>query len=78
VVSPGPDADAVAAALARLDEVVEAFRRAAAKAVATAADPKASATAVTESRHLATFGLAAVGAAFKGALKTARPDDANA
>lgn len=67
--------DPVAAALARLDEVVAAFRRVAAQAVATAADPRASATAVKEARHLATFGLAAVGAAFKGALKAARPDD---
>lgn len=67
--------DPVAAALARLDEVVAAFRRVAAQAVATAANPRASATAVKEARHLATFGLAAVGAAFKGALKAARPDD---
>lgn len=69
--------DPVAAALARLDEVVAAFRRVAAQAVATAANPRASATAVKEARHLATFGLAAVGAAFKGALKAARPDDAD-
>lgn len=69
--------DPVAAALARLDEVVAAFRRVAAQAVATAANPRASATAVKEARHLATFGLAAVGAAFKGALKAARPDDSD-
>ncbi|MFO0933799.1 MAG: hypothetical protein U1E39_14000 [Planctomycetota bacterium] len=74
---PGPS-DPVAAALARLDEVVAAFRRVAAQAVATAADPRASATAVKEARHLATFGLAAVGAAFKGARKAARPDDPEA
>lgn len=70
-----PAPDPVADAMARLDEVLGAFRRAAERAVATAADPRASTTAVTESRHLATFGLAAVGAAFKGALKAVRPDD---
>jgi phage tail protein X len=63
------------AARKRLDEVVELFRRAAGKAIDAAANPKSLPMAVTESRHQATFGLAAVGAAFKAALKLARPDD---
>ncbi len=75
---PGPDPDAVAAALARLFEVVDAFRRCAEKAVATAADPRALPMVITETRHHATFALAAVGATFKAALKIARPDDPHA
>lgn len=70
-----PDPAAVAAARARLDEVVAVFRRCAETAITTAADPKAYPMARTESRHQATFALAAVGAAFKAALKAARPDD---
>jgi|GEM_PF-2502442 len=72
---PPPDPAAVAAARARLEEVVEVFRRAAERAVATAADPRALPMGITETRHHATFALAAVGAAFKAALKAARPDD---
>lgn len=64
-----------AAALARLDEVLAAFRRAAGRAVEAAADPRALPMVVTESRHQATFALAAVGATLKAALKAARPDD---
>jgi hypothetical protein len=67
--------DELAAAMRRLDETVELFRRAAAKAVATAATPTSYPMVVTETRHQATFALAAVGAAFKAALKAARPDD---
>ena len=59
----------------RLDEVVAAFRRAAGKAIDAAADPRTPASVVAETRHQATFGLAAVGAALKLALKAARPDD---
>ena len=59
----------------RLDEVIEAFRRAARKAIDAAADRKTARMEVDDARHQATFGLAAVGAALKAALKAARPDD---
>lgn len=72
---PGPD---LPAAKAALEAAVEAFRRAAARAVAAAADARALPMAVTEARHHATFALAAVGAAFKQALRAARPDDPSA
>jgi hypothetical protein len=67
----------IEAASKRIDDATEAFRRAAKKAVAAAADPKAYPMTVTEARHQATFALAAVGAAFKAALRLARPDDPN-
>ena len=68
-------ADELAAARERLDHAVELFRRSAARAIDVAADPKAYPMVVTESRHQATFSLAAVGAALKAALRTARPND---
>lgn len=60
-------------ARARLAEAVAAFSRAAERAVRTAADPKASRTAVDDARLQATFALAAIGAAMKAALAAARP-----
>ncbi len=60
---------------ALLDETVEAFRRAAARALDTAASGTRDVMLRTETRHQATFALAAVGAAFKQALKAATPDD---
>ena len=62
----------------RLDEVVELFKKAAKRAIDTAANPKSARMEVDDARHQATFGLAAVGAALKGALKAARPDDPDA
>ena len=59
----------------RLDEVLGRFRKVAKQAIDVAANSKASRTEVDEARHQATFGLAAVGAALKGALKAARPED---
>jgi hypothetical protein len=59
----------------QLDEVLERFRRVAHKAIDAAANPKASETAISEARHEATFGLAAVGMALKAALRAARPGD---
>jgi hypothetical protein len=67
--------DEVLAATKRLDDAVEVFRRVGRRAIETAADPKAYPMAVTEARHQATFALAAIGAAFKAALRLARPDD---
>lgn len=62
-------------AKAHLDGAVETFRRLAKKAVDTAADPKSDVMSVTQARLEGTFALAAVGQAFKAALKLARPDD---
>jgi hypothetical protein len=58
-----------------LDATIEAFRAAAARAVDAAADPRAPRTRVDDARHAATFGLAAVGAALKVALRAARPSE---
>jgi len=63
------------AARKRLDEVIERFHAVAKKAIDAAADPRLSRTAVIEAHHAATFGLAAVGAAFKAAVRLARPDE---
>lgn len=60
---------------ARLDEAVEAFRRAAARAIDVAASGSRDVMLRTEARHQATFALAAVGASFKLVLKAATPDD---
>lgn len=60
---------------ALLDETLEAFRRAATRAIDTAASGTRDVMLRTETRHQATFALAAVGAAFKQALKAATPDD---
>lgn len=60
---------------ARLDETVEAFRRAATRAIDVAASGTRDVMLRTEARHQATFALAAVGAAFKLVLKAATPDD---
>ena len=62
----------------RLDLVVDQFRKVAKRAIDTAANPKAHRSVGDEARHQATFGLAAVGAALKGALTAARPDDPDA
>ena len=62
----------------KLDQTIDAFRRAAKKAVDVAADKKSARMEADDARHQATFGLAAVGAALKAALKAARPDDPDA
>ncbi len=68
-------ADRLDPARQRLTEAIAGFSRAAERAVAVAADPKASRTAIDDARHQATFALAAVGMALKAALAEARPDD---
>ena len=68
-------AEEVAAARERLEQTIEVFRRAAARAIDVAADRRSYPMVVTETRHQATFALAAVGAALKAALKAGRPDD---
>lgn len=60
---------------AHLDEAVDAFRRAAARAIDAAAGGSRDVMLRAEARHQATFALAAVGAAFKRVLKAATPDD---
>ena len=52
---------------------MEAFRRVAARAIEVAADARAPTHRVDDSRHQATFALAAAGAMLKTALKAARP-----
>jgi hypothetical protein len=59
-----------------MKEALRLYERLAARAVETAADPRASRTAVDDARHQATFALAAVGAALKAALRAARSGDA--
>jgi hypothetical protein len=54
-------------ALARLDEAIETFRRLAVRAVAAAGGRDV--VLADQARHEATFALAAVGLAFKQALK---------
>ena len=76
--SPSPSPNPIDEARKRLDAAVEAFRRTAHRAVDVAANPKAARMEVDDARHQATFGLAAVGAALKGALKAARPGDPDA
>jgi hypothetical protein len=61
----------------RIGDAVDSFRKAAQAAVDVAADPKASDAAAAEARMKATFALAAVGLAFKAALREARPADAS-
>lgn len=62
----------------KLTEAVRLFEKTAERAVLVASDPKASRTAVDDARHGATFALAAIGLALKGALKAARPGDPDA
>ena len=52
-----------------------AFRRAAGRTIDVAASGARDVMLRTEARHQATYALAAVGAAFKQALKAATPDD---
>jgi hypothetical protein len=65
--------DAFAEARKRLKEAVHVFEKVAARALDAAADPKVPGPAVADARTQTTFALAAVGAAFKAALKAARP-----
>jgi hypothetical protein len=60
---------------AKMKEALRLFEVLAARAVAVAADRASSRTAVDDARHGATFALAAVGAAFKGMLRAARPGE---
>jgi hypothetical protein len=62
-------------ARAKMKEALRAFEVLSARAIAVAADPKASRTAIDDARTQATFALAAVGAAFKKSLHAARPSD---
>ena len=67
-----PPSPELAAARKRLEDAIEGFRRAASKAVDVAGGRDVVTAA--QVRHEATFALAAVGLAFKQAMKAARPD----
>ncbi len=71
--SVAPGGGELDAARARLRAALTLFEAVALAAIDAAADPKSSKTRVADARTQGTFALAAVGAAFKGALKAARP-----
>ncbi len=66
-------ADPVEDARKRLRDTAQAFLAVADRAIAIAADRKSRPMEVSDARTQGTFALAAVGAAFKAALKAARP-----
>jgi hypothetical protein len=66
--------DALREARARLDEAIEAFRKAARDAVDAAASPRVDQVAFAEARTRATYALAGVSLALKAALRAAAPD----
>ena len=73
--TPPPPPD-LPAARRRLDEAIEAFRRVATRAVDVAGGRDV--VSADQARHEATFALAAVGLAFKQALRAARPESPEA
>ncbi len=73
--SAAPGGGALDDARARLREALARFEAVALAAIDAAADPKSSRARVADARTQGTFALAAVGAAYKGALKAARPSE---